>query len=90
MNLIYFSVFSWMQQRVKKLSKQIANKDLEQYRYVKTKRTLEEVEAEFNVTMNEGVLLQYMINLGIPFGSIIPENPQTSPFHFKIVFLHML
>lgn len=38
------------------LSKQITNKDLEQYRYLITKRTLEEVEAEFNVTMNEGVL----------------------------------
>ncbi|MCS0670127.1 hypothetical protein NX023_02475 [Cytobacillus firmus] len=49
------------------LSKQFAKNDLEQYRYVITKRTLEEVVAEFNVTMNEGVLFQYMISLGIPF-----------------------
>lgn len=61
------------------LSKQITNKDLEQYRYLITKRTLEEVEAEFNVTMKEGVL-------GIPFASIIPDNPQTSPFHLKLFF----
>jgi hypothetical protein len=54
---LFFCIF--MDAGGKMLSKQIANKDLEQYRYVITKRTLEEVAA--------AVLFQYMISLRIPF-----------------------
>ncbi|MBY0156842.1 hypothetical protein M4D56_22890 [Cytobacillus oceanisediminis] len=41
---LFFCIF--MDAGGKMLSKQIANKDLEQYRYAITKRTLEEIVAE--------------------------------------------
>ncbi|MDF2038388.1 hypothetical protein P2R12_15620 [Cytobacillus oceanisediminis] len=42
------------------LSKQIAKKELEQYRYDITKRPLEEVQTETNLAKIEGVLFDYL------------------------------